>query len=176
MSNTVRPAIARACATAADQLQEVAEQPAADLLPDSPAVVLTVWEPFLTMMMRSPAGLGPVVGVPDIQGIDDACRQSAQARAEEGAELAHDAGIDANARVVSRSGSVAEAILHEAADANATAIVLGSRGLTGVKSLLLGSVSHGVLQHADRAVLVVPSPAVAEERHHSNEQAHAGRV
>jgi hypothetical protein len=37
-------------------------------------------------------------------------------------------------------------------------------------------VSHGVLQHADRAVLVVPSPAVAEERHHSNEQAHAGRV
>jgi len=46
MSNTVRPAIARACATAADQLQEIAEQPAADLLPDSPAIVLTVWSRF----------------------------------------------------------------------------------------------------------------------------------
>jgi nucleotide-binding universal stress UspA family protein len=45
---------------------------------------------------------------------------------------------------------------------------MGTRGLTGVKSLLLGSVSHAVLQHADRAVVVVPSPEVARERgqHH----------
>jgi nucleotide-binding universal stress UspA family protein len=151
-------------------------QHAATLLPGSPAIVLTVWEPFLTMMMRSPGGLGPVVGVGDIEGIDDACRQSAQARAEEGAQLARDAGIDATACVVSRSGSVAEAILQEAADADATAIVVGSRGLTGVKSLLLGSVSHGVLQHADRSVLVVPSPTVAERRHQTSEQAHVGHV
>lgn len=43
-------------------------------------------------------------------------------------------------------------------------IVIGTRGLTGVKSLLLGSVSHAVVQHADRAVLVVPSPEIAEAR------------
>lgn len=42
--------------------------------------------------------------------------------------------------------------------------MLGSRGLTGVKSLLLGSVSHAVLQHADRPVMVVPSPEVTEAR------------
>jgi nucleotide-binding universal stress UspA family protein len=33
---------------------------------------------------------------------------------------------------------------------HANAIVVGSRGLTGIKSLLLGSVSHGLVQHADR--------------------------
>jgi nucleotide-binding universal stress UspA family protein len=42
--------------------------------------------------------------------------------------------------------------------------VLGTRGLTGVKSLLLGSVSHAVLQHADRPVIIVPSPETARER------------
>ena len=42
--------------------------------------------------------------------------------------------------------------------------MLGSRGLTGIKSLLLGSVSHAVLQHADRPVLVIPSSEVAHER------------
>jgi hypothetical protein len=34
----------------------------------------------------------------------------------------------------------------------------------GLKSLLLGSVSHAVLQRADRTVIVVPSPAVASSR------------
>jgi len=41
---------------------------------------------------------------------------------------------------------------------------MGSRGLTGLKSLLLGSVSHAVIQRADRAVIVVPSTEVAASR------------
>ena len=54
--------------------------------------------------------------------------------------------------------------LSEADDAKANAIVLGTRGLTGLKSLMLGSVSHAVVQHADRPVIIVPSPEITAKR------------
>ena len=60
--------------------------------------------------------------------------------------------------------TIAATILAEADDVGASAIVLGSRGLTGMKSLPLGSVSHAVLQHAERPVIIVPSPEVAHQR------------
>jgi nucleotide-binding universal stress UspA family protein len=42
--------------------------------------------------------------------------------------------------------------------------VVGSRGLNGIKSLLLGSVSHALLHQTDRPVVVVPSAEVAAAR------------
>jgi nucleotide-binding universal stress UspA family protein len=60
--------------------------------------------------------------------------------------------------------SVADTLLAEADRTDAGAIAIGSRGLGGLGSLLLGSVSHALLQRADRAVIIVPSPNVAEKR------------
>jgi nucleotide-binding universal stress UspA family protein len=74
---------------------------------------------------------------------------SPPARSDEGAERARRAGLDAHSRTRAQTTTVAEAIIAEAADIEASAIVIGSRGLTGLKSVLLGSVSHAVLQHAD---------------------------
>ena len=48
------------------------------------------------------------------------------------------------------------ALLDLADEIDAAAVVVGSRGLSGVKSMLLGSVSAGVLHHASRPVLVAP--------------------
>jgi nucleotide-binding universal stress UspA family protein len=130
----------------------------APLLRGQRATVLTVWSPF------DAAALGLSGGVEDMQESDEASRLHAEHEAEMGARLAIEAGFDAEPRTVDRRTTIADAMLGEADRLEATAILMGSRGLTGVKSLLLGSVSHAVIQHADRTVIVVPSPEVAAAR------------
>ena len=137
---------------------------AGELLSGEPATVLTVWEPFIDVMARTGAGLGLAPGIVDYEEIDRAYEQSARERAAEGVERADRAGLNAQPRTRIRHTTIADAILSEADEVGARLIVLGTRGLTGIKSVLMGSVSHAVLQHADRPVIVVPSPDVARER------------
>jgi nucleotide-binding universal stress UspA family protein len=67
-----------------------------------------------------------------------------------------DAGITANGKLKNvAAGHVAKAIV-ETAEANGIdLIVMGSRGLSDVLGLMLGSVTHKVMQTADVPVLVV---------------------
>jgi nucleotide-binding universal stress UspA family protein len=135
---------------------------AGDLMSGEPTTVLSVWEPFVDVMARTGLGVGP--GVIDFEALDKAYEESGRERAAEGAQRAARAGLNAQPRTRARHATIAATILAEADELGASAIVLGSRGLTGVKSLLLGSVSHAVLQHANRPVIVVPSPEVAHQR------------
>jgi nucleotide-binding universal stress UspA family protein len=100
----------------------------------------------------------------DSENIDAASQDAALATAAEGAQHAAAAGLVATPLAASRDGDVAHTILAVAAEVDADAIVMGTRGLNAVRSFLLGSVSHAVLHHADRAVLVVPSPTLVERR------------
>ncbi|MBB6730296.1 universal stress protein [Cohnella zeiphila] len=52
-------------------------------------------------------------------------------------------------------GNPAQTILETAADWGADLIVMGSRGLGGIREFVLGSVSHNVVQHSKVPVLVV---------------------
>lgn len=142
-----------------------------ELLNGEPATVLTVWQPFVEVLAHTPSGFGLTPGMIDFEEVDAATRKSAEERAEEGAQLARDAGLNAQPRTCSQMTTTASAILSEAEEVGASAILMGSRGLTGLKSLLLGSVSHAVIQHADRAVIVVPSPDVADARGRSRREA-----
>ena len=62
-------------------------------------------------------------------------------------------------RMVQELGHPADGILTVAKREAADLIVVGSRGLTRVKELLLGSVSHAVLHHAECSVLIERGPA-----------------
>ena len=135
---------------------------ASKLLRDEQATILTVWERVVDALARS--GSVFALGDVDYETLDRESEDQARQRAQKGADRAEQAGLKAQVEVRARDRSIAASILAAAEDLNADAILMGTRGLTGLKSLFLGSVSNAVLQHADRAVVVVPSPEVASER------------
>jgi nucleotide-binding universal stress UspA family protein len=140
---------------------------AGQLMPGAEATVLVIWETILEVMTRTGSlgtGFG-MVGAFEDDGTDARIEQAARDTAAAGVQRATAAGLTAQPRIASRGDDIAADILAVAGDLNAEIIVLGTRGLGAVKSLMLGSVSHAVLHHADRPVLVIPSPAVIEERH-----------
>jgi nucleotide-binding universal stress UspA family protein len=129
------------------------------------ALILTVWESFTDLLTHTPGGLGFVTSAPTGEDeLDKRSRERAENQAQDGAALARDAGLEATPRVRPRSGTVANTILTEAEEDDADAIVLGTRGLGRFGSLMIGSVSHAVIQSADRTVVMVPSPQVVEKR------------
>jgi nucleotide-binding universal stress UspA family protein len=77
--------------------------------------------------------------------------------AEEAAARLTTAGRTADATL--RVGDAAAEIVEEAASWPADLIVLGSRGMTGLSRLVLGSVARNVLQGSRSSVLIVHDPA-----------------
>lgn len=64
-------------------------------------------------------------------------------------------GIDVRGDLVLTDGSVVEAILEYQVEKKGDLIILGKRGKGGFKRLLMGSVSTGVVNHANCSVMVV---------------------
>ena len=128
---------------------------AGTLFDGTTTIVLTVWEDLSEVVAR--AGSGMAAASLDFAGIDRAREAAAHELAEEGAGHARASGLPAASLAVRCGVSIPDTILEQAAEAEADMIVLGSRGLGPVKSILMGSVSRAVLQRADRPVLVVPS-------------------
>ena len=117
------------------------------------ALVLAVWQPLTGL--DTIAWAGATASMVDFVDLDHAAATDGGRVAEAGARLARDAGFEAEAIAVKAEGPIWKTILQVAEQHHASAIVLGSRGLTGVRSMLLGSVSGAVVHHADRPTLVV---------------------
>jgi nucleotide-binding universal stress UspA family protein len=118
-------------------------------------IVVSVWRSH-----ERSAGLGRLA-VPDsitreaIARLDAESEAAAAEVATEGVDQLTAAGWAAEAVTRSTTTNVWAAVLAVAREHEATTIVVGSRGLSGLKSAVLGSVSSGLLQHSELPVLLV---------------------
>jgi nucleotide-binding universal stress UspA family protein len=118
---------------------------ARQLEPGREALVVTVWQP-VNVGFRTSAPL-------HAQAAEDV-EQAAWQIAEEGAALAEAAGLQARGLAI--EGTPTWKAIVEAADQHdASLIVLGSHGHSGLAGALLGSVATAVTHHSSRAVLIV---------------------
>lgn len=87
--------------------------------------------------------------------VDRSVHDNAERVSQEGAALAKTLGLEAQALAVPDELDVAKTILTVAEKHKAAAIVVGSRGLSGIRARLEGSTSKALLKHAPCPVLVV---------------------
>jgi nucleotide-binding universal stress UspA family protein len=130
---------------------------AAELLGDRRALIVTVWQP--TADLSTFAGYTVTADTPNFAELDRAAAEAGGRAADEGVRIAKEAGLEAEPLAIKAAGPVWKTIVDTADDCDAAAIVMGSRGLTGVRSMLLGSVSNAVAHHTERPTLVIHRPS-----------------
>jgi nucleotide-binding universal stress UspA family protein len=106
-------------------------------------VIVVAYDPPITVRRR---------GILAVQGARSEMEHEAKELANEAVQLMTERGHSASAVVV--RGDPVEAILQVAEEEHADVIVMGRRGLSRLKGLLLGSVSERVARHADIPVLL----------------------
>jgi len=120
------------------------------ILADSPAYVVTVWRSAWSAMAGAPYA---TVSPDTVDTLDRAAEDASVKLAEEGAALVPGAVGES----IPEDGTVWRSILEFADQHDARLIVVGSRGLSGLRSSVMGSVSHGLLNHSKRPIMVVPA-------------------
>ncbi len=129
------------------ELARLAIDEAGTLLgPGREAIILTVWQPF-------DVGFVPAAGLQFDAKEIAAVRKAAEQTAAEGVSAAEAAGFRGRALAIEATPSW-KGIVTLADERDASLIVLGSHGRTGLADVLLGSVAGAVAAHTNRSVLI----------------------
>jgi nucleotide-binding universal stress UspA family protein len=133
------------------------------LLPGRATVVVHAWEPVFHRSLTAHAlAAGPVDDLREIiADLKEALADSAAATTEDGVAAARAAGLDAVGDTVESDDGAWRAVAGAARAHRASVIAMGTRGLGAARSVLLGSVSSGLVQNAELPVLVVPREPAA---------------
>jgi nucleotide-binding universal stress UspA family protein len=92
---------------------------------------------------------------PAMKEFFDKARRDAEAVVQDIVSKAEASGVKVRGEIVENVPSVVESITDYADEWKVQVIVVGTRGLSGFKKLLLGSVSSALVSHASCSVLVV---------------------
>jgi nucleotide-binding universal stress UspA family protein len=149
------------CYDGSDDAREAIDT-AGSLFEGRDAVVISFWQPLAHIANRFAVNL--LALVQDPASVNEREAMLAQQLADEGAQLASQGGLHAEGRAVEVSLPIDEAIIAYADELDAPLIVLGSRGRSGIASMLLGDVAHDVVQRSSRPVLLVAASPLANRR------------
>jgi nucleotide-binding universal stress UspA family protein len=144
------------------EVSRAAVRHAAELFAGRPAVLATVWEPGLaavTVGLPDTLGMGTLAPDPPdpatVEAVDRLQRGHAATVADDGAEFARSVGLAAEPHAVPDEFDVADTLIDIARERGAAVVVVGSHGISGLRSRVLGSVSQRLIEHCDRPVLVI---------------------
>ncbi|TMK77803.1 MAG: universal stress protein [Actinobacteria bacterium] len=104
----------------------------------------------------------PRLGSPFYEGALHADLERARSVVEAAMETAAQVGTEADGEII--EGNPADEIISLADNRDCDLIVVGSRGFGALAGALLGSVSHAVVQHANRPVLVAKQRPVRQRQ------------
>jgi nucleotide-binding universal stress UspA family protein len=133
---------------------EAARAGLAVLAVDAPVVIVTVVETSDPTLVTGSGMAGGVMSADELDALDES--RLAEGEATLVAAAAALARTDAESLVV--RGDAGAALCDLARERDASAIVMGSRGLGGIKRALLGSVSDYVVRNAHCPVVITRPP------------------
>jgi nucleotide-binding universal stress UspA family protein len=136
---------------------------AARLVPSAAATVVHLWEPPFTSHQLRQRLADRAADLEELGALlEEEGRAAAERLAGNGVALARASGWTAEPLVLRSYGGDGYQFARAAEERDADLVVVGSRGLTGVKALM-GSVSELVVHLSPVPVLVVPDPLTTAE-------------
>jgi nucleotide-binding universal stress UspA family protein len=92
--------------------------------------------------------------MPDVRPLDEAAKTKAMAILNKGLDIAREYGVDAQGKLI-EAPAIVQALVEYGAKEGVDLMVAGTRGMTGFRKLVMGSISSGLVGRAECPVLVV---------------------